>query len=154
MPKTMWMILTLLLGAIVAPCARADSVTFTCSEFCLAAVPTAPDVTFPSAALVITFDSQILDLTLPIYDVDTDAYLWFTSNNFFIISDTDQTLHFDLGASVADNSEDVEDEGGTLVFTPATVSTPEPGTVTLMLVGIGLVSVMRKRIGLCHSLGT
>ena len=151
MPKTMCMILTLLLGVIVAPCARADTVTFTCSAFCLAAVPTAPDVTFQSPTLVITFDSQTLDLTLPSEDLDTDTYTWFTSNNFFIISDIDQP--FGLGASVPDNSEAVEDEGGTLVFTPATVATPEPGTVTLMLVGIGLVLVMRKRIGLCHSLG-
>jgi hypothetical protein len=60
-----------------------------------------------------------------------------------------------MGTSgVADNSEEVEDEGGALLFTPATASTPEPGTVTLMLVGIGLVLVMRKRIGLCHSQGT
>lgn len=152
MPKTMWMILTLLLGAIVAPCARADTVTFTCLDLCLAAAPTAPDVTFPSPSLVITFDSQTLDLTLPSGDIDTDAYTWFTSNNFFFIFD--ETTPGAPG-EVVDNSEFVEDEGGSVVFTPsATVPTPEPGTVTLMLVGIGLVLVMRKRIGLCHSQGT
>ncbi len=154
----MWMILTLLLGAIVAPCARADSVTFTCvaTEYvgCPAAAPTAPDVTFPSPALDITFDSQTIDLTLPSYDVDTDTYTWATSNNLFIISDTDQA--FGMGANAPDVSTYVEDEGGTLVFGPSSGSTatPEPGTSTLMLLGIGLVLVMRKRLGLCHSQGT
>ena len=163
MRKMMWMILALLLGAVVAPCVRADSVTFTCTAECLAAVPTAPDVTFPSPALVISFDNQTLDLTLPSYDLDTDTYTWFTSNNFFIISDTSQTSEFDLGGDVADDSGGnnpgdavVEDMGGNLSFNNTTppVSTPEPGTVTLMLVGIGLVLVMRKRIGLRHSQGT
>lgn len=158
MRNTMWVILTLLLGAIVAPCVRADTVTFTCTANCAAPAPTAPDVTFASPTLDITFDGQSLSLTLPSQDVDTDTYTWFTSNNLFIIADTDQS--FDLGANVADISggEDgytvVEDEGGTLTFTSPTASTPEPGTVTLMMVGIGLVLVMRKRIGLCHSQGT
>jgi hypothetical protein len=119
---------------------------------CLAPVPTAPDVTFPSPTLDITFDSQTLDLTLPGYDVDTDSFNWFTSNNLFIVADNDQL--YGQGSSVADNSEAVEDEGGVLLFTTAPASTPEPGTVTLMLLGIGLVLVMRKRIGLCHSQGT
>jgi hypothetical protein len=154
MRKALWFIPVLfLLLAIVTPCARADSVTFTCTAMCLAPVPTAPDVTFPSPTLDITFDSQTLDLTLSSEDVDTDAFTWFTSNNQFIISDNN-VLGFMGTSGVADNSEEVEDEGGALLFTPATASTPEPGTVTLMLVGTGLVLVMRKRIGLCHSQGT
>jgi len=163
MRKTMWMILALLLGAIVAPCVRADSVTFTCTANCPADVPapTALNVTFPSPALVISFDNQTLHLTLPSQDLDTNTYTWFTSNNQFIISDTNQA--FDLGASVADDSGGnvvgdavVEDMAGNLSFNNSTppVPTPEPGTVTLMLAGIGLVLVMRKRIGLCHSQGT
>ena len=153
MRKALWFIPVLfLLLAIVTPCARADSVTFTCTAMCLAPVPTAPDVTFPSPTLDITFDSQTLDLTLPGYDVDTDSFNWFTSNNLFIVADNDQL--YGQGSSVADNSEAVEDEGGVLLFTTAPASTPEPGTVTLMLLGIGLVLVMRKRIGLCHSQGT
>jgi hypothetical protein len=157
MRKALWMILTLLLGAIVAPCVRADSVTFTCTADCPTgvAVPTAPNVTFPSPELVISFDNQTLDLTLPSYDLDSDSYTWFTSNNEFIISDTSQTTHFDLGADVADDSGGndpgdvvVEDMTGNLSFNNTTppVPTPEPRTVTLMLVGIGLVLVMRKRI--------
>ena len=152
MRKTIWMILALLLGAIVAPRVRADSVTFTCTPDCPVgvAVPTAPNVTFPSPALVISFDNQTLDLTLPSQDLDTDTYTWFTSNNLFIISDTNQV--FDLGANVADDSGGnvvgdavVEDMGGTLTFTSSAVPSPEPGTITLMLVGMGLVLLMRKR---------
>jgi PEP-CTERM motif-containing protein len=164
MRKSLWIIPVLLLfGAVVAPSVRADSVTFTCTAHCPAAVlaPTALNVTFPSPALVISFDNQTLDLTLPSEDLDTDTYTWFTSNNLFIISDTNQA--FDLGADVADDSGGnnpgdavVEDMYGNLSFNNTTppVSTPEPGTVTLMLVGIGLVLVVRKRIGLCHSQGT
>jgi hypothetical protein len=161
MRKTLWIIPALLmLDAIVAPCVRADSVTFTCTANCPAgvSVPTAPDVTFPSPALVISFDNQTLDLTLPSQDADTNSYTWFTSNNLFIISDTNQV--FDLGANVADDSGGndpgdavVEDMGGNLSFNGTTppIPGPEPGTVTLMLVGIGLVLVMRKRIGLSQS---
>ena len=155
MRKTISVILTLLIGAIVAPCAHADTVTFTCTQDCPVgvAVPTAPDVTFSSPMLVITFDNQTLDLTLPPQDSDGDTYLWFTSNNYFIISDTDQA--FDLGGDVADDSGGnlagdavVEDMGGDLSFnntTPPVVS-PEPGTVSLGLIGMGLVLLMRKRI--------
>ena len=38
--------------------------------------------------------------------------------------------------------------GNTLVVTPA-VAAPEPSSVALMLLGVGLVFVMRKRIGQC-----
>lgn len=100
MRKTMWMILTLLLGAIVAPCARADSVTFACvaTEFvsCTVAAPTAPDVTFPSPTLVITWDSQTFDLTLLSGWLDTDSFSWFESNEMFIISDISQPLSFSV----------------------------------------------------------
>ena len=85
MRKTMWMIFALLLGAIVAPCARADSVTFTCVATayvsCPVAAPTAPNVTFPSPTLDITWDSQTVDITLLSGWLDTDSYSWFESNN-------------------------------------------------------------------------
>jgi PEP-CTERM motif len=163
MRKTLWIIPALLMFvAVVAPGVRADSVTFTCTANCPAgvSVPTALNVTFPSPALVISFDNQTLDLTLPSQDADTDSYSWFTSNNFFIISDTNQA--FDLGANVEDDSGGndpgdavVEDMTGNLSFSNTTppVPGPEPGTAALMLVGIGLVLVMRKRIGLGHSQG-
>ena len=149
MRKAMWMILTLLLGAIVAPCARADSVTFTCvaTEFvpCVAP-PTAPDVTFPSPTLDITWDSQTFDLTLPSGWLDTDSFSWFASNNLFFINDTSLGLSPPVEASINTNSPDVNDESGTLTFTPATAATPEPGTSALMLLGIGLILLVGKRI--------
>jgi hypothetical protein len=150
MRKAMWMTLALLLGAIVAPCARADGVTFTCmaTEFvpCSVAAPTAPDVTFPSPTLVITWDSQTFDLTLPSGWLATNSFSWFASNDLFIISDLSLGLSPPVEFPINTNSPDVNDENGKLTFTGATASTPEPGTITLMLVGIGLVCVMRKGI--------
>jgi len=49
-------------------------------------------------------------------------------------------------ATINTNSPDVNDESGTLTFTQGTPAMPEPGTVALMLVGVGLVFVIRKRI--------
>jgi len=163
MRKALWFIPVLFLFvAIVAPCARADSVTFTCVPtyvLCTDAAPTAPDVTFPSPMLDITWDSPSSNISMPALPsgwLDTNSYSWIESNMYFIIYDLSLPGIPEVGSSSQFITSDtpVPDQGGTLVFTPATASTPEPGTVTLMLLGIGLVLVMRKRIGLCHSQGT
>ena len=155
MRKSLFIIPALfMVAALVAPCARADSVTFTCvaTEFvpCTVAAPTAPNVTFSSSGttLDITWDSQKFDITLPSGWLATDSFTWFASNNLFIISNTSLGVSPPVEASINTNSPDVNDESGALTFTPGTVSTtPEPGTITLMLLGIGLVwLVMRKRI--------
>lgn len=153
MRKTMWMILALLLGAVVAPCVRADSVTFTCYTLgvCVVAPPTAPDVTFSSSGttLDITWYSQTFDVTLPGDWSDTDSMYWGASNSEFIIGDNNHV--FDLEPYVYPINTTLPSgagisEGGPLTFTSGSVPTPEPGTSALMLLGIGLVLVMRKRI--------
>lgn len=151
---SMWMVLTLLLGAIVAPCVRADSVTFTCytTGGCVAAPPTAPDVTFSASGttLDITWYSQTFDLTLPSDWSDTDSMYWGASNSDFIIGDNNHLA--DLEPSVYPINTTLPSgagisEGGMIIFTPGTVApTPEPGTSALMLLGTGLVLVMRKLI--------
>ena len=151
MRKAMWMILTLVLGAIAVPCAHADGVSFTCvpteSAPCTVAAPTAPNVTFPTpTTLVITWDGQTFDITLPSGWLDTDTFTWFASNDLFFISDTSLGLTPPAEAAINTNSPDVNDESGTLTFTQGTPAMPEPGTVALMLVGVGLVFVIRKRI--------
>jgi hypothetical protein len=150
MRKAMWVILTLVLGAIAVPCAHADGVTFTCVPTvfvpCVAA-PTAPNVTFPTpTTLVITWDGQTFDITLPSGWLDTNTFIWFASNDQFIITDTSLGLSPPAEATINTNSPDVNDESGTLTFTQGTPAMPEPGTVALMLVGVGLVFVIRKRI--------
>jgi PEP-CTERM motif len=42
----------------------------------------------------------------------------------------------------------VPGDSGTVSFAPVAVVTPEPSSVALMLLGVALVSVMRKRIAL------
>jgi hypothetical protein len=169
MRKTMWMILMLLVGAIVAPCVRADTVTFTCTGDnnngmptppfygpCLVAVPTAPNVTFPSPTLDITWDSQSIDIPLPVAWPDDDSYSWFASDNFFFIfNNSPMASPGSVSADAITNLPPVSSgfglsEFGTLTFTPGsgTVAAPEPNTVTLMLIGIGLlglIMMMRKR---------
>ncbi len=159
MRKALWIVPALLVFAtVVAPCARADAVTFTCvaTEYspCTVATPTAPDVTFPSPTLDITWDSQTFEVTLLSSWLDTDSFSWFESNNLFIINDLSQPLTPSVYNSepINTNSPPVNDQGGTLSFNSATASAPEPGTFSLMLIGLGslgLTIVMRKRIAQC-----
>jgi hypothetical protein len=173
MRKSLWIISALLVfAAIAAPCVRADSATFTCTGDsndgfpygpCLEATPTAPDVTFSTTGTTIDVswytaaNPAPIAVTLPGTWNDTDLYSWFASNDSFIIFDHsilptgstygDADTNLPSGAGLS--------EFGTLAFNggSSTASAPEPGTVTLMLVGIGLVLVMRKRIacGLPHA---
>jgi hypothetical protein len=163
----MWVILAVLFVAIGTPNAQADSftATFTCTGTCLS-LPTAPDVTFPSPILTETWDGFLLSVPLPSSFSPTDIFTWdnsvFQCDEFVcgapfgvfaqIIDETTQghtLIQLDLQSLPAGVDELVQDHGA-LVF--ARVATPEPPSLALMLAGIGLLWVVRKRIALALGL--
>jgi len=115
-------------------------------------LPTAPDVTFPSPTTMdVTFgntsDGTITSVAIPSGDAAGDAYSWSAQNVLtsvsFILSDVTN------GGTTFSCDGFVDRTGalscGTLSF--AVVAAPQPSSVALMLLGVGLVLVMRKRIG-------
>ncbi len=153
MRKSLWIMLALLV-VIGAPAAHADSfaVTFT-GTVGVAPAPTALDVTFPSPTLDITWQGVAFALTLPSSSLSTDSYIW-NSSVFCPIPITctaqigiiDQTNFSFTSSSSPVPSFSFPIGAGNLTFTPVTTA-PEPSSVALMLLGVGLVFVMRKRIG-------
>ena len=152
MRKSLWIGLALLVVS-GAPVVYADSFTptFTCTINCTTP-PTALDVTFPSPTMIVGFGS----LTYPSFSLDSsnlpgDQYQWtsisvslplFEFANIFSVKDVTRNT-----SSVVEEIAPsfVIGANGSLTFTPVTA--PEPSSVTLMLAGVGLVLVMRKRIG-------
>lgn len=160
MRKAMWVIFAILFAAFTAPIASADSVTFVCTNDnqapgggtpCLVAAPTAPDVTFSSSGttLDITWNSQTFDLTLPgDWNASDPSFFWLSSNSTFLISDPSHPFDPQPSVGVSDALAGFDDlsEQGTLSFASSGVTTtPEPGTITLILLGIGFVLLTRRR---------
>jgi hypothetical protein len=167
MRKSLWIILAALFVAIGAPTASADAMhqaTFTCYPEPCVSVPTAPDITFPSQTLDITLLGAFFSVTLNSSDLPDDNYVWnlqFKDSTGhggpaipeIAISDVTNGTAGDVGQTSDPLIGSSTNEEGCLTFTstcrlptPPPVSTPEPGTPSLMLVGFGLVLVMRKRI--------
>ncbi len=169
MRKAIWVVPVLLLfAAIGAPNAYADSYTptFTCTDTCVS-LPTAPAVSFPSPTTIQeTWDTLVFTLTLASPDAFGDTYMW--ENTYSIstaalasgidISIIDETTGLTSSYSAGYGGLNPFPLGGTPitdtgVLTFSAVSTPEPGTSSLMLIGIGLLGsmvVMRKRIARGH----
>jgi hypothetical protein len=152
-------IFAVLLVVIAAPCPQADTFTFTCTTdgnnpggACVEAAPTAPNVTFQGPTLEITWytagNPSPFDITLPTDWHDTDSFFWIASNNMFGISDGNHPFDIEATAAINTNLPGFGglSELGTLSFALGAVAAPEPGTSALMLLGIGLVLMMRKRI--------
>jgi len=168
MRKPFWIILAVLLVFIAAPCARADTVTFTCTGDnddgsstppfygpCFEAAPTAPNVAFSSSGTTLEVswytaaNPSPIAVTLPGAWTDSQSYSWFASNSSFIVFN--DSLPLDPSVDVFPiNTNLPSGEGisefGTLAFTPGTPAVPEPGTSALLLLGIGFLLVMGKRI--------
>ena len=150
MRKSLWIMLAVLVVA-VAPVAHADSFSVTFTSFGLNPVPppTAMDVTFPSPTLDITWQGSAFTFTFPANFLPGDQYGWSSTQMgfftaFMTIDDSTQSQKINSN-SVFMLPGFVFDDGS-LTFTPTTAA-PEPSSIALMLLGVGLVFGMRKRIG-------
>ena len=155
MRRTLWIILAVLFAAVGAPNAQADSydATFTCTTPCQFS---------PSASVIPSgLGSSIVDVYyfgyfFPIWIqlAPGDTYTWFAESTT-AFEPPDRIVSFDIydrnkgtdwyiiylaPLDLPDNTE-----RGTLVFTP--IATPEPRSLVLVLVGIGLLLVLRNRLG-------
>lgn len=93
-----------------------------------------------------TFAGITTSVAIPSGDAAGDAYAWIASADLGGPS-LGFTL-FDGTGSVSCGGSSTSDAAvscGTLSF--AAVTAPEPSSVALMLLGVGLLFVMRKRIG-------
>jgi|SRR5271163_2087396 len=163
MRKSLWIILVVLLVAVGAPNAHADGTTYTIS-FTGTNAPTVvgSDLLF--------FDSTLNEFTTPSLEIDyfgnditldatllgptnplTHTYVWGADEFAFEASDLTAGLNLYTGSSTntgCDVSTDRFECFGDVVFTAQTpATTPEPAAGGLMLLGLGLVLAMRKRIG-------
>jgi hypothetical protein len=154
MQKALWIIPALFLyAASGAPAAHADTYTptFSCTGTCTS-VPSAPNVTFNShTEITVTWDDvPFLPLGLPVNFAPTDTYSWQglvatgAEGHMAEFDIVDITLESFAGLSqVIEGNSPMTPDVGVLTFTA--VSTPEPSTVGLMLLGIGIMLVMQKR---------
>jgi hypothetical protein len=163
MRKLLWIVLAVLGVVIGTPNAHADSytVTFTCIGAC-AALPTAPDVTFPPPPSIMESWGLFVGL-IPLgpLDVPPDTYTWINTAT----PDTLIPFSEDIDLTIVDTTKGVASNvtgtfsgceicehivnHGSLTFTDVTqtVVTPEPSSIGLMLLAIALMFVVRKRIG-------
>lgn len=155
MKKLLCVVPGLLLFAMIgAPNARADSYTptFTCTGTCsTAGLPTAPDVSFPSPTEITITWGNAQPLTFTDLGEPTDSYTWFDQtsvNDGEVVEnayvDDVTTNEFQSHTGFAFDSP-VGQETGTLTFSPASAATPEPSPAILLLLGAGLIFLMRKR---------
>jgi hypothetical protein len=171
MKKLLCVVPVLLLFAMIgAPNARADSYTptFSCtpplsSDFGCYFVSngyTAPDVSFPSPTVQVTVSNEMYDVTLSTGDGPTDSYTYeFAEANGTAPPPFHNTLFGglsidDLTTGTMNNATDFLGYDmvappligeGTLTFSPVSAASPEPIPVILMLLGVGLIFLVRKR---------
>jgi len=145
MRKSLWIVLALLVVS-GAPVAHADSfsVTFTSDV----ALPTAMDVTFPSPTLDITWQGTAFTIAFPSSFLPGDRYGWGSAEDMsaFRMLITDFTLIQSVSSNNVPLPAGFVLGAGNLTFTP-TAAAPEPSSVALMLLGVGFLFLMRKRIG-------
>jgi hypothetical protein len=148
MRKLLWIVLTVLVLAVGAPIAHADSFEpFFTTMGCVGVCPlaTATDVEFPAPTTMdVTFDSLSAVVSIPSGDNSTDNYVWYasvvSSSLTFFVVDT-------VGPGYPDGCQGYTG-CGTLGFAPvSTPAMPEPSSSVLMLLGVGLLLVARKQIG-------
>ena len=158
--RKLWLVLAVMVVAVSAPNAHGDSfspvfTTTGCTGTCL--LPTAPDVTFPSPTTIdVTFDGVTSSVAIPSGDASGDTYAWAANKGlqpgggsaFTLLDITTggSSLHC-FGSETSTTANGC----GTLTFA-AVGTAPEPSSIALMLLGVGLVFVLRKRNSRGHQL--
>jgi hypothetical protein len=155
MRKTLWIMLAILLVSIGAPNAHADGVY--AITFSGTGAPTTSDLLdynststeFTTPSLQIAYDGKTITLgndypMTPPSLYPTDSFTWYSDPLDGVFELVDQSNFTPIviysGAISATTAAGVDD-------VTLTAQTPEPSSVALMLAGIGLLLVMRKRIG-------
>jgi len=143
MRKSIW-ILVLAAAALCVPTARADGfdASFTCTNSCID-VPTDPLVIFPSPTIPISFFSQTFTITLNSLDAPTDHYQWSVVLNGSVWSllITDLTRGTSNGSSwFSWGSNPAPYGSGDMNFD----SVSEPSSISLLLLGLGMLLVVQK----------
>jgi hypothetical protein len=166
MRETLWVVSVLfLLMTIGAPNAHADSITNGTINFTVSSGSPAPTGSFSFDNTTNAFTSVEVEwdgggfLFSPLFGIvvppTTTSGSWsaagpsVTFNQFgpaiFALFIGPTTLSTFSPSAFTDFTDPNAIAGGT--FTLTSVATPEPSSVALMLLGVGLVFVMRKRIG-------
>jgi hypothetical protein len=150
--KTIGAVLCLVFAlSFAAPNAHADSytATFTCTGTCVS-LPTAPDVIFPSPGFFLTATWNSIPFFFVLDDLKAnpnDTFSWQGESSpdsvIFQIADISSGISLSL-FSVCFSCDSFTDSGA-LAFSPVATATPEPGSLALMLSGVGLAFAMRKR---------
>jgi hypothetical protein len=133
--------LAMLLVAIAAPNAHADVTPYgTYTVECLGPCASDPTVTIDSTRIDFTVFGNSVDITG--LSLEPGRLLgWNIDNGLLAV--TDLTSSVPVVAPI-DLTFPTSNEAG--LFLPGTPPTPEPGSLGLMLLGVGLVFVLRKRI--------
>ena len=143
--------------SFAAPNAHADSFTptFTCTQAggCTF-LPTAPDVSFPSPAIMlVSWDTFLFSFNFANTGAaPTDGFTWTatydpsTLTATFDVTDPVAVLKNQVQQLQSQTNQLTGAGGrGALSFSAAATPIPEPSSLVLMLSGVGLVFVMRKR---------
>jgi hypothetical protein len=161
MRKSLWIILAVLLVAIAAPNAYADSFTDGTFSFTVTSGSPPPtgsfvydNTTSTWKSFTIDWDGAIFNFAPLIPDPADVAPTgsWCAEAPVFHASSCTTPATFSLNSLMADPNQFSFTDGGALangtyILTETVVGTPEPSSVALMLLGVGLLFVMRKRIG-------
>ena len=160
MRRALWIVLAAVIVAVAVPTAHADVITDGTINF------TTISGTSPTSGFFVfddTTDTYLTDLTVDwdgaIFDWNDLVFLIPTSgtwcaaggstSEFGICDDRNSTFSFDTinSTSYSGTFTDAEMANGTYTVTETvTTTTPEPGSLGLVLAGIGVLVVQRKRI--------
>jgi hypothetical protein len=166
MRKSLWIILAVLLVAFGAPAAHADTVTDGILNFTLISggpAPTAGSFVFDNStglflSYTVSWDGAVYNFAPPANIVGF-AVATQTVGGFCGVGPAGApgctpalpgsfSLPFDsLQPSSGTFTDPTVFAFGSFTVTQTVITTPEPSSVALMLLGIGIVFLMRKRIG-------
>ena len=143
MRKSLWIILAVMVVAIAAPNAHADSTpTGTYTVECIGPCASDPTVTFSFTAIDFTVFGNTVDFTG--FSLEPgDEFGWNIDNGLLSLTDVTNGTLIVLPVTLAFPASN---EAGLFLPATATAPTPEPSSIALMLLGVGLVFAMRKRM--------